>query len=113
MEYTAEYFGRLFVTTAQREDARRSYKGGISRGTGHIPYDTGRTQRSVRLASSGKRKCTVKIGGVQAPYDYFLEYSYTVAGTSVINRHRGFVERFARTDFVRALEREFGKVEIK
>ena len=112
MAYDAKYFGDLFVEVAKSEQARRSYAHGISVGIGHIPFDTGATQNSIYLSRASERTCTVEIGGDVAPYAIFLENADNVAGTSVVNRHKGFVEKFARTEFVQALRKEFGKVEI-
>ena len=112
MTYDAKYFGDLFVAAAQSERARRSYAHGISVGTGHIPYDTGKTQNSIYVSRASEQSCTVEIGGDAAPYDIYLEYADNVANTSVINRHKGFVEKFAKTGFADALRKEFGKVKI-
>lgn len=112
MEYNAEYFGNLFVTVAKSEKARRSYKKGVSVGTGHIPYDTGRTQSSIRLSRVSESGCTIEIGNEEAYYDVYLQYAENIGKTSVTNKHKGFVQKFARSDFVAALEREFGKVTI-
>lgn len=113
MIYDSIFFSNLFIATAQTEKARRSYAGGISVGEGHIPYDTGRTQSSIRLTRASKTRCTVEIGGEVAPYDIYLQYAENVANTSVPNRHRGFVGRFARAEFVEALRREFPKVKVR
>lgn len=112
MTYDAQYFGDLLVSVSKTEQARRSYKKGVSVGTGHIPYDTGKTQNSIYLSRASAKSCTVEIGGDAAPYDIYLQYAENVGNTSVPNRHRGFVGRFARTEFVEALRREFGKVRI-
>lgn len=112
MEYDAKYFGDLFVDTAKTEQARRSYKHGISVGTGHIPYDTGKTQDSIYLSRASATSCTVEIGGDVAPYDIYLQYAENVGNTSVTNKHRNFVGKFARSEFVAALEKEFGKVKV-
>ncbi len=113
MTYDAKYFGDLFVATARSEKARRSYARGISVGEGHIPYDTGATQNSIYLSYASEKRCTVEIGGDNAPYDIYLEYADNVANTNVINRHKGFVEKFAKTEFADALRKEFGKVKIR
>lgn len=113
MVYDAKYFGDLFVAVAKTEQARRSYARGISKGTGHIPYDTGATQNSVYLSRASEKSCTVEIGGDTAPYAIYLQYADNVANTNVVNRHRGFVQRFARSEFADALRKEFGKVTIK
>ena len=112
MIYDAVWFGEKFVEAARLETARRSYKHGISRGTGHIPYDTGRTQRSVYMSFGSATRCTVEIGGDAAPYAIYLQCADNVANTGVINRHKGFVERFAKTSFVDILKKEFGEVKI-
>lgn len=112
MDYNAKYFGDLFVSTARSETARRSYAKGISVGIGHIPYDTGTTQNSIYVSRASENGCTVEIGGDVAPYDIYLEYAENVGNTSVQNRHKGFVEKFARTEFVVALKEEFGKVKV-
>lgn len=111
--YDAKYFGDLFVAAAKTEQARRSYAKGISRGTGHIPYDTGATQNSVRVSSANSKMCVVEIGGDAAPYDIDLQFAENVGSTSVPNRHRGFVQKFARAEFVAALQKEFVKVEVE
>lgn len=113
MTYDAKYFGDLFVAAAKTEQARRSYAHGKSVGTGHIPYDTGKTQNSIYVSRASERRCTVEIGGDVAPYAVYLEYADNVANTNVINSHKGFVEKFARTEFVNALRKEFGKVEVQ
>ena len=102
----------MFVATAKTEQARRSFAKGVSVGTGHIPYDTGATQNSIYVSRVSERGCTVEIGGDAAPYDIFLEYAENVGNTSVPNRHKGFVEKFARNEFVAALQKEFGKVTV-
>lgn len=112
MLYDATYFGKLFVTVAKSEQARRSYKNGVSVGTGHIPYDTGRTQSSVRLSRVSNNGCTIEIGNEEAYYDVYLQYAANVGNTSVTNKHQGFVQKFARSEFVAALEKEFGKVTV-
>lgn len=112
MKYDAKYFGDLFVATAKTERARRSYAKGISTGTGHIPFDTGATQSSIYVSRASEKSCTIEIGGDVAPYDIYLQYANNVGNTSVINRHKGFVQRFARTEFYYALQREFGKVKL-
>lgn len=113
MIYDAKYFGDLFVATAKTEQARRSFAKGVSVGTGHIPYDTGATQNSVYVSRVSENSCTVEIGGDAAPYDIFLEYAENVGNTSVPNRHKGFVQKFARSEFADALRNQFGKIEVK
>lgn len=113
MKYDAKYFGDLFVATARSEQARRSFKNGVSVGTGHIPYDTGRTQNSIHVSSVINDSCVVEIGGDAAPYDVYLQYAPNVGDTGVPNRHRGFVRKFARAEFASALRKEFGKIEVK
>lgn len=112
MIYDAKYFGDLFVSVAKSEQARRSYKHGISVGTGHIPYDTGATQNSIYLSRVSDKSCTVEIGGDLAYYDIYLQYAENVGNTSVQNRHKGFVQKFARSEFVAALQDEFGRVTV-
>lgn len=113
MEYDAQYFGDLFVATAKTEQARRSYKHGVSVGTGNIPYDTGATQNSIHVSRVSGNSCTVEIGGDAAYYDIYLQFAENVGNTSVPNRHRGFVGKFARSEFAAALKKEFGKVKIR
>ena len=113
MTYNAKYFGDLFVAAARSDAARRSYKGGVDTGTGNIPYDTGRTQNSIYVSRASDNVCVVEIGGDAAPYAFWLEYADNVGRTSVVNRHKGFVERFSKTDFVRVLEKMFGEVKLK
>lgn len=113
MVYNAKYFGDMFVAASKTEQARRSYAKGISVGTGHIPYDTGKTQNSIYVSRASERRCVVEIGGDVAPYDIFLEYAENVGNTSVPNRHKGFVGKFARTEFVNALRNQFGEVEVR
>ena len=112
MTYDAKYFGDLFVSAAKTDQARKSYAKGISTGTGNIPYDTGATQNSIYVSRASEKGCTVEIGGDVAPYDIYLEYADNVANTGVINQHKGFVEKFAKSEFVAALEKEFGKVNV-
>lgn len=112
MIYDAKFFGDMFVAVSKTEQARRSYKNGVSVGMGHIPYDTGKTQNSIYLSQASATRCTVEIGGDAAPYAIYLQYAETVGNTSVPNRHRGFVEKFARTEFANALRKEFGEVKI-
>lgn len=112
MIYDAKFFGDMFVAVSKTEQARRSFKNGISVGTGHIPYDTGRTQNSIYVSRVSETGCTVEIGGDVAPYAIYLQYAENVGNTSVQNRHKGFVEKFARTEFVAALQREFGEVKV-
>lgn len=113
MDYNAKFFGDMFVAAAKAESARRSFKNGVSVGTGHIPYDTGRTQNSIYVSRASETRCVVEIGGDVAPYDVYLQYAENVGNTSVPNRHRGFVQKFARAEFVAALRKEFGKIEVK
>ncbi len=54
----------------------------------------------------------MEIGGDLAYYDIYLQYAENVGNTSVTNRHKGFVGKFARSEFVAALQNEFGKVTV-
>lgn len=113
MNYDAAYFARLLVAVSKRQTSRRSYKYGISRGTGHIPYDTGATQNSIYLARITPNSATVKFESGVTPYAVDLQYSENIAGTLKPNLHKGFLQRFAKNEFVTELRRQFGKVEIK
>lgn len=111
--YDAAYFSKLFVREARKPSNRRSYKHGISRGTGHIPYDTGATQQSIRVFRPGSRTCSIHIGSKKVFYARFLQFNEYVGNTRVINQHRMFVQKFTKTAFVEALKRLFGEVEVK
>ncbi len=112
MNHDTKFFADLFVATARSEAARRSYAKGISTGTGHIPFDTGATQHSIYVSRVSESGCTIEIGNEAISYVVLLQNSDNVGNTCVPNKHKGFVEKFARTDFYQALRREFGKVEI-
>lgn len=113
MKYDAQYFADLFVAVAKRENSRRSFKNGISVGSGHIPFDTGATQRSVYVSRVSENSATVSLGGDAAPYAVYLQYANNVGNTVVVNRHKNFVSKFARGEFVRELRRKFGNVEVR
>lgn len=113
MIYNAKYFGDMFVAAAKTEQARRSFAKGVSVGTGNIPYDTGATQNSIYVSRVSENGCTVEIGGDAAPYAIYLQYAEDVGNTGVPNRHKSFVQRFAKTEFVAALRNQFGKVVVK
>lgn len=112
MSYDAQFFADLFVEVAKRENARRSFKHGISVGTGHIPFDTGATQNSIYVSRVSEKSAVVSIGGDAAPYAIYLQYANNMGNTTVVNKHRNFVSKFARSEFVRELRRRFGKVEV-
>ena len=112
MTYDAEYFANLLVAVAKRESSRRSFRHGVSVGTGHIPFDTGATQNSIYVSRVSEKSAVVSLGGDVAPYAIFLEYAHNVGNTSAVNRHKGFVEKFARTEFVQELQRKFGSVKV-
>jgi len=104
MNYNAQFFCKLFVDTAR-----------ASR-TGLIPRDTGLTQDfSINTLYAINNSGSVGIGGEKgllAYYDIFLENSEFVGRSSVINKHKGFVEKFILTEFITAL-RKYGEVTIK
>lgn len=111
-DYDAKYFANLFVKVAKYKRARRSYKHGISRGTGHIPFDTGRTQESIKVVESNSTSAIISIGE-DVPYVFGLQYNHFVNNTSVPNRHRLFVQKFAKNDFVRTLKQRFDEVTVE
>lgn len=120
MKYDARYFGELFVNVAKKETSRVSYhyrkenrfEIGV-RGSGNIPYDTGRLQNSIYLASVFGDKCQVKINGEETPYAVYLQYSENIGRSNYPNMHRGFLQAFTKGEFVAALRRKFKGVEIK
>lgn len=94
MELNATFFGNEFVTVCKQPQARRSYKGGVSVGVGHVPFDTGALQNSIRLARKGERQATVYIGGNVVRYAQHLQYgNFAGRGSNRPNRHKGFVQR--------------------
>lgn len=113
IDYDAKYFAELFVKVAKYESSRRSYKHGISRGTGHIPFDTGRTQNSVRVEYVLGDRASVFIGGDEVPYAFGLQFNDFVNNTSVPNRHKNFVQKFSKMDFVKELKVMFDEVTVQ
>lgn len=113
MRYDATYFADLLVTAAKHESSRRSFKHGISVGEGHIPYDTGRTQNSVFISKAGENTAQVRFNGSETPYAVYLQYAHFVGKTNRINMHQGFLQKFAKDEFITELRRHFRKVEIQ
>lgn len=93
MKLNATYFADGIVAVSKTAQARRSYKGGISRGTGHVPFDTGALQLSIR-AKKGEKTAEVVFGGGAVTYAVYLQYGNFAGGfSSRPNRHKGFIER--------------------
>ncbi len=113
MTYDAQFFADLFVEAAKRENARRSFKHGTSVGTGHIPFDTGATQNSIHVSRGSETSAVVSIGGKSAPYVVYLQFADNVGDTTVVNRHKNFVSKFARSEFVNELRRQFGDIKVE
>lgn len=113
MNYDAYYFADLLVKAAKKESSRRSYKHGISVGEGHIPYDTGRTQNSVFISKAGEKTAQVRFNGSETPYAVYLQYAHFIGNTNRINMHQGFLQKFAKDEFITELRRHFRKVEIQ
>lgn len=111
--YTAREFAALFVEVARRETSRRSYhsvrEGEFafrvqSSGKGNVPYDTGRLQNSIYLASFSRSTATVK---VIAPYASYLQYCVNVGRSDVPNQHRGWLQKFATSEYFRTVNRRY------
>jgi hypothetical protein len=120
MSYNAAYFGNLFVEVAQRPSSRVSYHVDKDNpflinatGYGNIPYDTGRTQRSVYLSRVAPTSCTVRFNGETSPYAVYLQYCLNVGRSHVPNSHRNFLQKFAKNEFIRELQRQFKEVRIQ
>lgn len=115
MRYDIQYFARLFVQTAKSTASRRSYKHGVSVGEGHIPYDTGATQNSVFtfVSRAGNQSAIVRFNGAEVPYAVYLQYAMNVGRTNKPNMHNGFLQKFAKDDFVNALRRRQFEVKIR
>ena len=113
MRYDAYFFADLLVKAAKHESSRRSYKHGISVGEGHIPYDTGRTQNSVFVSKAGDKTAQVRFNGSETPYAVYLQYAMNVGRTNKPNMHNGFLQKFAKDDFVNALRRRQFEVKIR
>ena len=117
---TAGDFGRLFVEVAKRSSSRVSYHVDKNNpfaiqatGWGNIPYDTGRTQSSVYVARETLTTCTVKFNGATSPYAVYLQYCVNIGKSSVQNSHRGFLQKFAKNEFVKELQRQFSEVRVE
>ena len=111
MNYNAAYFGNLFVEVAQRPSSRVSYHVDKDNpflikatGYGNIPYDTGRTQRSVFLSRVAPTSCTVRFNGETSPY---------VGRSDVPDSHRNCLQKVAKNEVVRELQRQFKEVRIQ
>ena len=113
MKYDIQFFAQLFVQTAKSTAARRSYKHGISAGEGHIPYDTGATQNSVFISRTSENSAVVRFNGSETPYAVYLQYAMNVGRTNKPNMHNGFLQKFAKDDFVNALRRRQFEVKIR
>lgn len=120
MNYNAAYFGNLFVEVAQRPSSRVSYHVDkdnpfliTATGYGDIPYDTGRTQRSVFLSRVTPTSCTVRFNGEVSPYAVYLQYCLNVGRSDVPNSHRNFLQKFAKNEFIRELQRQFKEVRVQ
>lgn len=113
MRYDAYFFADLLVKAAKHESSRRSYKHGISVGEGHIPFDTGRTQNSVFISKAGEKMAQVRFNGAETPYAVYLQFATYIGRTSRINMHQGFLQKFAKDEFIAELRRHFRKVEIQ
>ncbi|MDE7454996.1 MAG: hypothetical protein K2M64_04125 [Clostridia bacterium] len=107
MTYGADYFGRLLVSVAKTEQAKRSHQNSVS--AEHIPFDTGATQSGISLSNISNKSCIVEIGGA-AYYDIYLQYAQNAGNTSKESIHRAFVDKFIKGKFVNALKMEFGQV---
>lgn len=120
MNYDARYFGELFVNVSKKESARVSYhKERVNEfstrmtGHGHIPYDTGRLQNSIYLSTVTPNSCTVSINGQETPYAVYLQYCERIGNTPHINMHRGFLQKFTKSEFVAELRRKFKEVRVE
>jgi hypothetical protein len=111
-KYDANFFAQLFVSEAQKEMNGVSFRGGVQRGTGSIPYDTGRLAKSITMAWGNEKVATIFIGNAEETYyAEYLQNNETVGKTTKPNLHKGFVEKFITREYVGAL-RKFGKVTV-
>lgn len=111
-KYDANFFAKLFVSEAQKEINGVSFKGGVQRGTGSIPYDTGRLAKSITMAWGNEKVATIFIGNAEETYyAEYLQNNETIGKTTKPNLHKGFVEKFITREYVGALRR-FGKVTV-
>lgn len=116
----ASYFGHLFVEVAKRETSRVSYHSHrenegfaivVTRiGNGNIPFDTGNLQNNIFVSRVTPTSCTVKM---TAPYAVYLQYCLNVGRSDVPNSHRNFLQKFAKNEFIRELQRQFKEVRIQ
>nr|DAR85339.1 MAG TPA: putative tail-component [Caudoviricetes sp.] len=111
-KYDANFFAQLFVSEAQKEMNGVSFRGGVQRGTGSIPYDTGRLAKSITMVWGDEKVATIFIGNAEETYyAEYLQSDETVGKTTKPNLHKGFVEKFITREYVGALRR-FGKVTV-
>lgn len=111
-KYDANFFARLFVSEAQKESNGVSFRGGVQRGAGSIPYDTGRLAKSITMAWGSEKIATIFIGNAEETYyAEYLQKNENIGRTMKPNLHRGFVEKFITREYASALRR-FGKVTV-
>jgi len=84
--------------------------------TGLIPRDTGLTQDfSINTLYAINNSGRVGIGGEKgllAYYAVYLENSEFVGRSKVVNKHKGFIEKYIKTEYTNAL-RKYGEATIK
>lgn len=110
---TAGEIADLFVAVSKTSEARVSYRGGVQRGNGAIPYDTGATQQTIYKAREQGNQAVVGIGNEAVYYVKYLQYADTTGGGQP-NRHKEFVQKAIVELLVPAIEQKYRcKVEIK
>lgn len=110
--FDANFFARLFVSEAQKESNGVSFKGGVRRGTGTVPYDSGRLAKSVTMAWSNDKVAMVFVGNAEETYyAEYLQNNESSGRSGKPNLHKGFVERFVKKEYAAALRR-YGKVTV-
>lgn len=109
----AGYFGHLFVEVAKRETSRRSYHSVRedefsfriqTSGKGNVPFDTGNLQNNIFVSRVTPTSCVVKM---TAPYASYLQYCVNVGRSDVPNQHRGWLQKFAKGEYFRAISGEY------
>lgn len=69
------------------------------------PRDTGNLQDDgITAVEVNKNKAYVVIGGIVAPYAYWLQFNKYVGRSKVENRHLGFVDKIIYKEVIPLLE---------
>jgi hypothetical protein len=113
MDFDAEFFSKVFVEEARKASNGVSYAGGVQKGIGTIPYDTGALAKSITLTYAFNNSAVILVGNKEeVPYAEWLQNNEYVGKTKVVNRHYQFIEKFAANEFANSL-RKYGEVTVK